>query len=142
MTSANMNAWHYWWVYSSGTGNSALWDKGTNAPSKRLFVMGNFSRFVRPGYHRVATAGSVPSGVLLSAYRNPADGTVVVVAANNNNSATPLSLFLPGTPASSFTPWVTSASESLAQKPAVSVSNARLTHSLPAQSVTTLVGKP
>jgi glucuronoarabinoxylan endo-1,4-beta-xylanase len=142
LTAANMNAWHYWWVYPAGNDNGALWDKGTNAPSKRLFVMGNFSRFVRPGYRRVATSGSAPGGVLLSAYRNPADGAVVVVAANTGDAPAALSLFVPGTPACSFTPWVTSASESLAQKAPVAVGNARVTYALPAKSVTTLVGSP
>lgn len=142
LTQANMNAWHYWWVYPSTTDNGALWDKGTNAPSKRLFVMGNFSRFVRPGFVRVATSGSVPGGVLLSAYRNPADGAAVIVVANTSGSATSLSLFVPGTPACSFDAWVTSATESLAAKPAVAVSQARLTYALPPQSVTTLVSKP
>lgn len=142
LTLANMNAWHYWWVYPSTTDNGALWDKGTNAASKRLFVMGNFSRFVRPGYQRVTTSGTVPSGILLSAYRNPTDGTVVVVAANNNTSASALSLFVSGASSCSFTPWVTSSTDSLAQKSNVTVSNSHLAYSLPAQSVVTFVGKP
>ena len=87
MTIASMNAWHYWWVYPSTADNGALWDKGTSAASKRLWVEGNYARFVRPGFQRVGTSGTAPSGVLLSAYTNPADGTVVVVAINNNTTA-------------------------------------------------------
>jgi glucuronoarabinoxylan endo-1,4-beta-xylanase len=142
LTIANMNAWHYWWVYPSTADNGALWDKGTNAPSKRLWIMGNYSRFARPGYQRVSTSGSVPSGVLLTAYKSPTDGTVVVVAANNNTNATNLSVFISGAAPCSMTPWVTSSSDSLASKSAVSVSGSRFTFSLGAQSVTTFVGKP
>jgi glucuronoarabinoxylan endo-1,4-beta-xylanase len=142
LTVANMNAWHFWWVYPSTTDNGALWDKGTNAPSKRLWIMGNYSRFVRPGYQRVSTSGSVPSGVLFSAYKNPSDGTVVVVAANTNSSAASLSVFISGAAPCSVTPWVTSSTDSLASKTAVSVSGSRFTFSLGAQSVTTFVGKP
>jgi len=105
-------------------------------------VMGNFSRFVRPGYTRVSTSGTVPSGVLLTAYKNPADGTVVMVAINNNTSATPVSLFVSGAAPCTVTPWLTSASDNLAEKSPITVSNARFSASLPAQSVTTFVGKP
>jgi glucuronoarabinoxylan endo-1,4-beta-xylanase len=142
MTIASMNAWHYWWVYPSGAGNGALWDSATKQATKRLWVEGNYSRFVRPGFQRVGTTGTVPAGVLLSAYTNPADGTVAIVAINNNTTSTPLSLFISGPAPCSLTPWVTSASDSLASKAAVSVSASRLSFTLGAQSVTTLVGAP
>ena len=145
LTIANMNAWHFWWVYpcsEPSCGNGALWSVGTNTPSKRLWIMGNYSRFVRPGYYRVSTSGAVPSNVWLTAYKNPADGTVVVVAANNNTSAMDLSVFISGVAPCSMTPWVTSSADSLASKSPVSVSGSRFTFALGAQSVTTLVGTP
>jgi glucuronoarabinoxylan endo-1,4-beta-xylanase len=142
MTVASMNAWHYWWVYPGSNDNGALWDKTSNAPSKRLWIEGNFSRFVRPGFQRVGTSGTAPSGVLLSAYTNPSDGTVAVVAINNNSSATPLPLFISGAAPCSLTPWVTSAGDSLAPKAAVSVAGSRVSFTLDAQSVTTLVSAP
>ena len=91
---------------------------------------------------RVSTSGTPPSGVLVSAYQNPADGTVVVVAINSNTAATPLSLYVSGVVPCSLTPWVTSASDSLTSKSAITVSNARLSTTLDPQSVTTFVGKP
>jgi len=66
---------------------------------------------------------------------------VVVVAINNNKSATPLSLFISGVVPCSFTPWVTSAADSIASKSALVVSDARFSVSLGAQSVTSFVGK-
>ncbi len=129
MTIASMNAWHYWWVYPAGADNGALWDFNTKQATKRLWVEGNFARFVRPGFVRVGTTGTAPSGVLLSAYTNPADGTVAVVAINNNTSATPLSLFVSGAAPCSLTPWVTSATDTLAAKTtAVGVELARVGH--------------
>jgi glucuronoarabinoxylan endo-1,4-beta-xylanase len=142
MTIASMNAWHYWWVYPASANNGALWDFNTKQATKRLWVEGNFARFVRPGFVRVGTAGTAPAGVLLSAYTNPADGTVAVVAINNNTGATPLSLFVSGAAPCSLTPWVTAATDTLAAKTAVSVSGSRVSVTLGAQSVTTLVGKP
>jgi peptidoglycan hydrolase-like amidase len=52
---------------------------------------------------RVSTSGTVPSGGYVSAYQNPADGTVVV-AINTNTTATPLSLYLSGVVPRSITP--------------------------------------
>ena len=142
LTVANLNAWHLWWVYNASGNGGCLYDTSTNTWTKRLWVMGNFSRFVRPGYMRVSTSGTVPSGVLLTAYKNPADGTVVLVAINNNTTATPLSLFVSGAVPCTVTPWLTSASDNLAAKSPIMVSNGRFSASLPAQSVTTFVGKP
>jgi glucuronoarabinoxylan endo-1,4-beta-xylanase len=142
ITKANLNAWHIWWLYNGSGNGGCLYDTSTNVWTKRLWVLGNYSRFVRPGYMRVSTSGTAPSGVLVSAYQNPADGTVVVVAINSNTSATPLSLYISGVVPCSITPWVTSATDSLASKSAITVSNARFGATLDAQSVTTFVGKP
>jgi glucuronoarabinoxylan endo-1,4-beta-xylanase len=67
---------------------------------------------------------------------------VVVVAANKNASATPVSLFVSGATPCTVTPWVTSATDSLASKTPITVTNARFTATLEAKSVTTFVGKP
>ena len=142
LTKANLNAWHIWWLYNASGNGGCLYDTSTKVWTKRLWVLGNYARFVRPGYMRVSTSGTVPSGVLVSAYQNPADGTVVVVAINSNTAATPLSLYVSGVVPCSITPWVTSATDSLAAKPAITVSNARFSATLDAQSVTSFVGKP
>ncbi len=140
LTRGNLNAWHYWWLWAGGT--SGVFNTDTDVWTKRLWVLGNFSRFVRPGYMRVSTSGTEPSGVLISAYTNPADGTVVVVAINENSSATPVSLFISDVAPCTVTPWVTSDADSLAERPPITVTDARFTASLDAGSVTTFVGRP
>jgi len=142
LTKANLNAWHIWWLYNASGNGGCLYDTSTKAWTKRLWVLGNYARFVRPGYMRVSTAGTAPSGVLVSAYVNPANGTVVVVAINSNTAATPLSFYVSGAVPCSMTPWVTSAGDSLASKTAITVSNARFSATLDPQSVTTFVGTP
>ena len=142
LTKANLNAWHIWWLYNASGNGGCLYDTTNNVWTKRLWVLGNYARFVRPGFMRVSTSGTVPSGVLLTAYQNPADGTVAVVAINSNTSATPLSLYISGVVPCSITPWVTSATDSLASKSPITVSSARFSATLDAQSVTTFVGKP
>jgi glucuronoarabinoxylan endo-1,4-beta-xylanase len=139
LANGNMNAWHYWYFQSSG--NGGLWDG--NTATKRLWVMGNFSKFVRPGFYRVDVSGPVPSGVSVIAFQNPTDSTLAIVAINANNAAATLPIFVSGSawPAT-VTPWVTSANDSLTSQTAITVSGARFSATLAAESVTTFVGQP
>ena len=139
MTLANMNAWHFWWVYPSTTDNGALWDKATNKASKRLWVMGNYSRFVRPGYIRIAATGTQASGVSMSAYSSEKDGKLVIVAANTNTSAVSQDFKVTGASPTGVTPWITDASRSLIPGAKGAVTGNAFNVSLPAKSVTTLV---
>ena len=141
LTKANLNAWHYWWMYCSNN-SGCLYDTGTKVWTKRLWAMGNFSRFVRPGWKRVATSGTAPSGVLVSAYINPANNALSIVAINSNTSAKDVSFYVSGSAPCSLTPYETSASKNLGQGSAVSVSQSRVSVTLSAQSVTTFVGTP
>lgn len=142
LTKANLNAWHHWWVYNASGNGGCLYDTTTNVWTKRLWVLGNFSRFVRPGFKRVSTSGTLPSGVFVSAYFNEADGSVAIVAINSGSSAAKLPLFMMGPAPCMMTPHVTSATDNLAAKSAVGVSASRFTAELAPQSVTTFVGKP
>ena len=141
LTKANLNAWHYWWMYCSNN-SGCLYDTGTKVWTKRLWAMGNFSRFVRPGWKRVATSGTAPSGVLVSAYINPANNALSIVAINSNTSSKSVSFYVSGSAPCSLTPYETSASQSLGQGSAITVSQSRVTVTLSAQSVTTFVGTP
>ncbi len=142
LTKPNVNAWHHWWVYNASGNGGNLFDTTTNVWTKRLWVMGNFSRYVRPGFKRVSTSGTLPSGVYVSAYTNEADGTVSIVAINTGTSAANVSLFIAGAAPCKMTPYVTSSSEDLAAKTDLTVSASRFTAALAGQSVTTFVGKP
>ena len=95
LTKANLNAWHYWWMYCANN-SGCLYDTGTKVWTKRLWAMGNFSRFVRPGWKRVATSGTSPSGVLVSAYINPANNALSIVAINSNTSSKSVSFYVSG----------------------------------------------
>jgi glucuronoarabinoxylan endo-1,4-beta-xylanase len=111
-------------------------------PPKRVFAMGNFSKFVRPGYVRAGIAGA-PSSLQIVPFVSPTDGTTVIVALNSGSSAVQVSFFVAGSswPAS-VTPYVTSASSNLAASTAITLTDARFSGSLAAQSITTFVGKP
>ena len=142
LTKPNVNAWHLWWLYNASGNGGELYDTTTNVWTKRLWVLGNYSRYVRPGFKRVATTGTQPTNVFISAYTNPADGQVSIVAINTGTSAASVSLFITGAAPCSMTPYVTSATDSLTAQTAIAVSNSKFSASLAAQSATTFVGKP
>jgi glucuronoarabinoxylan endo-1,4-beta-xylanase len=143
LVNANVNAWHYWWIYPQAPDNGALWSRppegGAPLPSKRLYVMGNFSRFVRPGFYRVNATPSTPNGVLTSAYYDPASSSVVIVAINQDACPMQQTFQFQGATTDSWTSWVTSDTESL-DTPHPIAGGDPITTTLPAQSVTTFVG--
>jgi glucuronoarabinoxylan endo-1,4-beta-xylanase len=143
MMVAQVNAYHFWWLIDSSTNadNEGLTD--TNwVPAKRMYALGNFSRFVRPGYYRMNATDNT-GNVLISAYQNTNSGNFAIVAINTNafaiNQTNSLVNF-PGT-VSSVTPWITSATMSLAVQSPVAVSGSSFSYTLPAQSVVTFVGQ-
>ena len=143
---ANVNAWHYWWIYPGSSDNGGLWDgvyPHPRNPSKRLYVIGNFSRFVRPGFYRVDATTSAPNpGILASAYYDAPSQKIVIVAINQNTSAVTQAFLFDRVTTGSWSSWVTSATESLSPGAAPDPGSApsRLVYSLEAQSVTTLQG--
>jgi glucuronoarabinoxylan endo-1,4-beta-xylanase len=139
MTIANANAWHFWWLYDNGNDDQGLVDR-SGTVSKRLYMMGNYSKFVRPGFYRIDATATPQNGVSVSAYKNVTTGVLVIVVINQNSSNTSQTFTLNGTTASSVTPWITSASLNLVQQSSVSVSGGSFTYTLSGFSITSFVG--
>ncbi|HTQ50695.1 MAG TPA: carbohydrate binding domain-containing protein, partial [Candidatus Acidoferrales bacterium] len=139
MTQANANAYHYWWLVASGSGNEGLLDTSA-AVTKRLFVFGQYSRFVRPNYYRINATSSQQSE-LISAYKDSVSTNFAIVVVNTN-AATGVfqTINLANFTAASVTPWITTATLSLAPQTAVTVTNSSFTYFVPAMSVVTFVG--
>jgi len=138
MTQAQANAYHYWWLVA--TGNQGLLDTSAG-PAKRLFTFGQYSRFVRPNNYRI-DATSSQSSVLVSAYKDTNSAGFAIVVVNTNPSTDVFQTFnLTNFTAAAVTPWITSASQSLAPLPSVTVTNGSFTYDVPAMSVVTFVGQ-
>ena len=139
----NTNAWLYWWAVTfpnSGQGMVHLDSKTkTYTVDKRLYTMGNYSRFVRPGYFRVNTNLELSSGVLVSAYKSEPDNKLVVVVINENVNSRQLELNLAGVSAASAAPWRTSETENLVNLPELRIADNTLRATLARSSVTTFV---
>ncbi|OOM78656.1 glucuronoxylanase XynC [Clostridium sp. BL-8] len=134
MTIGNMNAYVWWWVISDSNG---LYNKAGQV-QKRTYVLGQFSKFIRPGYYRVDAASNPQSNIYISAYTG--DNKVVIVAINQGASSVSQSFNIQGGKTSSVSPYVTSSSSNMAKGTDISISNGSFTATLPAQSVTTFVG--
>jgi glucuronoarabinoxylan endo-1,4-beta-xylanase len=139
MTDAQANAWHYWWLIDGNSDNEGLTDVN-GYPATRMYVLGNFSRFVRPNFYRIDAANNT-GAALISAYKDSASLAFAIVAINTASSAVTQTFNLTNfTAAGPLTPWITSATLLLASQPTVVAANSSFTYTLPAQSVVTFAG--
>lgn len=149
LTRLDVSAW-FWWLaltpynYKDGLLKIApsLAFK-TLQPSKLMWTLGNFSRFIRPGYVRVSLTGADNlNAVMASAYLDPSSTRLVVVAINASTAEQPLSLSIDGISSSkkiaAFDIFVTNADHNLTL---VTSTDAPGPYLLPGRSVVTLVGR-
>jgi O-glycosyl hydrolase len=135
LTTGNMSA-YIWWK-TIGNANGLL--DAAGVPQRRGFVMGQFSRFVRPGAIRIdVSANTSPLGI--SAFKDPVTGRFAIVVVNNTTLSETQKFNLGGTTISTVSPWMTSATQSLEQQSPLIVSNGAFTYEIPSQSVITFVG--
>jgi O-glycosyl hydrolase len=99
---AQASAWHWWLAISPYDYKDGLVyidyekENGQYYESKMLWTLGNYSRFIRPGYQRIAikaNSGNFPNEkFLFSAYKNPNTDELVVVIVNSGTKATEIKL--------------------------------------------------
>ena len=139
MTAAQANAWHYWWLIPLNPDNEGLTD--TNGiPAKRMYALGQFSKFVRPNYYRINVANNTGS-TLVSAYKDSVSQNFAIVAINSSSSTVTQSFNLANFTATSLTPWVTSSNLSIASQAVVNVTNSAFAYTLPPLSMVTFAGQ-
>jgi glucuronoarabinoxylan endo-1,4-beta-xylanase len=133
------SAWLYWWYQASGDNEGVIITNGTL--TKRAYVMGNYAKFVRPGFVMVDVTGNSNASLLLSAFKGT-DGSVVVVAINKSSSAVTVPITISGGAApASCTPYVTSSSANIAAGTAVTATGGTFSASLAGTTVTSFVCK-
>ncbi|HEY9062829.1 MAG TPA: glycoside hydrolase [Pseudobacteroides sp.] len=145
MTITQGNSWSYWWgaCYKTHNGEGLIqmnMSSKTYTVAKRLYTIGQYARFIRPGWQRFSATANPVSGVYVTAYKDPATGEFAVVAINNGSSNQSVTFDMKGFSASSVTPYTTSATQNLAEGSNIAVSGSSFTGNLPAKSVTTFVG--
>ncbi|HLH81083.1 MAG TPA: glycoside hydrolase [Chthonomonas sp.] len=143
---ANAAAWNWWtavshYDYKDGliyTDYQKTGDTETIYPSKTLWVLGNYSRFLRPGWRRVHIEGDDGlEGVLASAYVSPEVDRVAVVLTNTTDRAVPVAVQAKNAHLGALTPHVTSATDDLKSYSPLTSTKPYI---LASRSVTTLTG--
>ncbi len=145
--SIGANAWMYWNLdcgtrYYNQSTNMCLTDQsGTFA--KRAYVLGQYAKFIRPGWQRIDVTNN--GSLLVSAYKGPGNKYAIVAINNSRWAARNQTFALNGATSlrSQVTPWLTSATASLAPQSALSLSSngTMITYTIPGKSVVTFEGQ-
>jgi glucuronoarabinoxylan endo-1,4-beta-xylanase len=138
-----VSAWCYWWGMSCYNNRSALVymdlaEKNLTV-AKRLFAIGNYSRFIRPGYFRVDAHANPVHGVYVSAYRDASSSQLVIVVINENSTSNEVGFHIGDFKASVTQPYRTSATEDLAPLPEIPIVNSVIQAKLLGNSINTFV---
>ena len=136
LTNAQVNYWGYWLLDANGDfdDNEALTDKNNNI-AKRAYAIGNWSRFVLPGWHMVSVSNS--TSLLVTAFTNPAGNSGTIVAVNNGRSPVSVTFSVGTTMGSKVTPYLTSGSANLAEQTVITVSSGSFSATVPSHSIET-----
>ena len=139
LTISNVNAWIYFQTQEQAPqylgDNEGLTDANGNI-AKRAYAIGNWSKFVRPGWLRVGVTNS--TGLRVTAFENGSETMGAVVALNISRNPVSNQSFAVGTMLGSrVTPWITSASNNLQPLSPVTVIKGSFTYTIPANSVIT-----
>lgn len=104
ITKANCSSWSYWTAMSverwsqknrfelikttPGGGNYSndFTAEGTVQPTDNLWVLGNYSLFVRPGFRRIGVTHNETKDFFISAYMAPDNSSLVMVVTNYDKS--------------------------------------------------------
>ncbi|MGB0065462.1 MAG: hypothetical protein WBP85_13520 [Terracidiphilus sp.] len=151
MVTGQYNAYVWWGVFGDSTGSCGtaagtcgLVDNSGNLMAMGA-VMGQYSKFIQPGFVRVSATASPVSGVYVSAYEYPTGGSntynnnYAIVVINTNTASQTLSFTLNNGTVTSLTPYQSTSTTSLAPQSAVTVTSGQFTYTLPAQSIVTFV---
>lgn len=146
LTVTQVNAWLYWWFVAgkedSGGALIGIGQDQSYQIHKRLYTIGNFSRFVRPGYVRIDAVANPASNVFVSAYKDKATGKFAIVAINKGDIDQIVNIKLSDFPElNSVAAYRTSESENLAKLSPIGVSEGVFIAYLKSKSVTTYIDR-
>ncbi len=144
LNSGGFSAYFYWWALNYTDDNGGLINYSNTAWTyqipKRLYAIGHFSRFIRPGSTLLTSTSS--SSTLESTAALPTSGSVALVLSNTSTGAISVTVTLKNAAVlpTSVTLYVTSSTQNQAQQPPIAVANGTFTVTVAASSLMTLVG--
>jgi glucuronoarabinoxylan endo-1,4-beta-xylanase len=141
------NAWMYWNLdcgeSSFNAPNNMCLTDHASILAKRAYVLGQYAKFVRPGWQRLDV---ISRGLLrVTAYKGPGNKFAIVVVNPGRFAARNQKIFLNGASSthSQIVPWITSSTASLeAQSPvSLTAGGSMFRYTIPAHSVVTFQGQ-
>jgi glucuronoarabinoxylan endo-1,4-beta-xylanase len=147
LNQGRFSAWFHWWVMYNANDNGFLirYDSSTTpwtivSIPKRVYGMGQFSRFMRPGSTLLTSTSTSTS--LESTAAIPTSGKVALVLSNKSSGPINVTVNLTNasSPPTSVTPYRTSATENQTPLAAIPVTGGSFTITIPATSIVTLIG--
>ena len=131
----NMHGYVWWYLRAPGcnliNSDGSLQLKGA--------TMGQFSKFIRPGYYRVNSSYQPNAGIILQAFKGPENDVIVVI--NKNTSVKSQTFNFLNENIESATKYVTSISKKIVNDGVITCTNNSFTDNLDAKSITTYVVK-
>lgn len=156
----NMSGWSYWTAFATerysqknrfylirmnatgDTGDESYGDikkGGRLTVDKNLWVLGNYSRFIRPGYKRVAIKGADDlNGLMGSSWLSPDDKTLVTVFVNMSQASKKVGITVADNAIESMKAYLTDKNYSLKYQPSLYDASQL---EIPARSVVTVVAQ-
>ena len=156
----NMSGWSYWTAFATerysqknrfylirmnaagDTGDESYGDikkGGRLTVDKNLWVLGNYSRFIRPGYKRVAMKGADDlNGLMGSSWFSPDEKTLVTVFVNMSQASKKIGITMADNAIESVKTYLTDKNYSLKFQPSL---NDASQMEIPARSVVTIVAQ-
>ena len=131
LTNANVSAYVHWWY-------TDLVD-ASGVPNKNLWALGQFSRFVRPGFVRLEAPSKLGDDLLLAAFKDPAGTQLTLVAVNRGSADATFALELDSGTLGDVSSYRTSATEDLRNLGSKPSGGAFANLTAPAQSISTFV---
>jgi hypothetical protein len=104
--------------------------------SLRAYAIGNWSRFVRPGWHEVAVRGG--GALLVTAFQGSDARQAAIIVVNKQRTPIVARIRVGGGMTGALTPWLTSSTAMLTQRPPAMVVDGIVTYECPAASIVTL----
>jgi glucuronoarabinoxylan endo-1,4-beta-xylanase len=143
---AGMSAYIWWYIvrfYGPIIDDDDRRPPGTQKGdvSQRGFVMSQYARFIRPGFHRVQSTTIPQSGVFISAYKE--NNSRIAIVALNNSSSPRYQTFsvINASSINTVSPYTTTESKNCLKGEVVTVREGIFTVLLEPSSITTLVSE-
>ncbi|RJP61979.1 MAG: T9SS C-terminal target domain-containing protein [Ignavibacteriales bacterium] len=130
---AGMNAYVWWYIIRF---YGPIHESG--AITKRGYVMSQYSRFIRPEYHKIKCSSAPQRNVYVTSYKSD-DGKLVVVAVNKGTVSVEQNFHIVNGSVISVIPYTTSASRNCEKASDINVTDGNFLYELEPSSITTFI---